>query len=142
MLVRVWKSLVLEGTTTVEKGIIRKRLVKEKIYVSRGISALVCDESEVEEKLAQAIEDLKANTRSWGINFEGWKICKDREILEKKYPFEDDEWLDRVTSDIPVIEYISEYPMEKVIKILNGVQFAQYCKENKLDEIIKIVIDK
>ena len=37
MLVRVWKSLVLEGTTTVEKGIIRKRLVKEKMYVSRGI---------------------------------------------------------------------------------------------------------
>lgn len=141
MLVRVWKSLVLEGTTTVEKGIIRKRLVKEKMYVSRGIN-LICDESEVEEKLAQAIEGLKANTKSWGINFEGWEICKDREILEKKYPFEDDRWLDKVTSDAPVIEYISEYPMEKVIKILNGAQFAQFCKENHLDEIIKISIDK
>lgn len=141
MLVRVWKSLVLEGTTTVEKGIIRKRLVKEKMYVSRGIN-LICDESEVEEKLAQAIEERKANTRHWGINFEGWEVCKDREVLEKKYPFEDDEWLDKVTSDAPVIEYISEYPMEKVIKILNGAQFAQFCKENHLDEIIKISIDK
>lgn len=141
MLVRFWKSLVLEGTTTVEKGIIRKRLVKEKTYVSRGIN-LICDESEVEEKLAQAIEELKANTRHWGINFEGWEICKDREILKKKYPFEDDRWLDKVTSDAPVIEYISEYPMEKVIKILNGAQFAQFCKENHLDEIIKISIDK
>lgn len=136
MLVRVWKGLVLKGYTTTEKGFIRKRMVREDIYLSCGISGLICDESEVEEKLAEAIEKKMKETRGWGNSFEGWtEICTDREILKKKYPYEDEYWLDSVTSEKPVIEYISEYPMEKILKILNGQQFAQFCKENNLSEI-------
>lgn len=135
MLVRVWKGLALEGTTYVEKGIFNKRLVKKNIYLSCGISGLICDESEVKEKLAAAIEEKLKTSKGWGVNFEGWKICTDRKALEKHYPFEDAEWFDTVMSDTPVIERISEYPMEKVLKILNGAQFAQFCKENNLSEI-------
>lgn len=137
MLVRVWKGLVLKGYTTMEKGFIRKKAVREDIYLSCGISGLICDESEVEEKLAEAIKQKMSETKGWGNNFEGWtEICTDCEVLKKRYPFEDEYWLECVTSDEPTVEYISEYPMEKILKILNGQQFAQFCKENNLSEII------
>ena len=56
MLVRVWKDFVLKGYTNKEKGVFKKKLVKEDIYVSTGITPIICDESEVKEKLAEAIE--------------------------------------------------------------------------------------
>ena len=137
MLVRVWKGFVLKGYTNKEKGVFKKKLVREDIYVSTGITPIICDESEVKERLAEAIEKKMKTTPGWGIGFEGWtEICKDKDTLTKKYPFEDEYWLECVTSDEPTIEYISEYPMEKILKILNGQQFAQFCKENNLSEII------
>lgn len=137
MLVRVWKGFVLKGYTNKEKGVFKKKLVREDIYVSTGITPIICDESEVKERLAEAIKKKMKTTPGWGIGFEGWtEVCKDKDTLTKKYPFEDEHWLEYVTSDEPTIEYISEYPMEKILKILNGQQFAQFCKENNLSEII------
>lgn len=136
MLVRVWKSIVLKGYTTVEKGFFKKRMVREDIYLSCGISGLICDETEVEEKLAEALQQKMKETEGWGINFEGWtELCTDRKILQKRYPYKDDYWFDCVTSGKPQIEYVSDYSMEKVLKVLNGQQFAQFCKENNLTEI-------
>jgi hypothetical protein len=138
MLVRVWNGFVLKGYTKKEKGVFKKRLVREEIYVATGITPFVCDESEIEEKLTEAIEKKMKTTPGWGIDFEGWtEICKDRKTLAKKYPYEEEYWLDCMTSEEPAsIEYISEYPMEKILKVLNGQQFAQFCKENNLSEII------
>ena len=43
MLVRVWKSFVLKGYTNKEKGVFKKRLVREDIYVSTGITTpIIC----------------------------------------------------------------------------------------------------
>lgn len=137
MLVRVWKGFVLKGYTNEEKGLFKKRLVRDDIYVSTGITPIICDESEVKEKLAEAIEKKMKTTPGWGIDFEGWtEICKDKDVLAKKYPYEDEHWFECMLSDEPIIEYISEYSMEKILRILNGQQFAQFCKENNLSEII------
>jgi GTPase Era involved in 16S rRNA processing len=109
--------------------------VIKKDYIKQGTTILYATS---DEKLAEAIEKKMKTTPGWGIDFEGWtEICKDRKTLAKKYPYEEEYWLDCMTSEEPAsIEYISEYPMEKVLKVLNGQQFAQFCKENNLSEII------
>ena len=131
MLVYFHKDFLMEGMTHFKKRkhlFAKAELIKHNIYVTTGVWG-ICDESEVEaevERLTQ--EQLKSG--GWGYNFECWhRVVPYLEAcdLAKKLNWDPDYHIP--TNELKT-EPINEWPMEKIIKELNGKQFAQFCREN------------
>lgn len=133
MLVYFHKVFVLEGENTQEYSkyvfgkIINKRC---KIYAFRSASGL-CDESEVNSLIELKTADKLANSPGWGKDFSGW---------QRVVPYDElpgiAESLGWEVRDLPAgkvtIEYIKDWPMEKILKTLTGEQFAKFLRENNL----------
>lgn len=77
MLVYAHKGITLIGYSYfAEKVSLFKSEVKRKeIRLNTGIN-VICDESEIEDKIAEAVQE-EMKQRGWGSNFEGWKDYKD-----------------------------------------------------------------
>ena len=133
MLVYFHKSFLMEGTTHFKE---RKHfwhkpeLVKHTIYLTTGIWG-ICDEGELEAEV-ERLTQKQLKSGGWGINFDCWhRVVPYLEAcdLAKKLKWDPDHPIP--TNEIKT-EYINEWPMEKIIKELNGKQFAQFCKENNI----------
>ena len=125
MLVKFHKGFIMEGITDkVEKKMFGRTEIERnvKIYVSTGVSG-ICDESEVEEKVAEAVAN-EMNSDGWGENFQGWKRLISAEEAKAIYDHEYTH-LNKITT-----EPINSWKMDRIIKELTGAQFAQFCKEN------------
>lgn len=133
MLVYFHKSFLMEGATYFKE---RKHfwqkpeLVKHNIYCNTGVWG-ICDEGELEAEVERRTrEQLKSG--GWGYKFQGWhrvvsylEACDLAKVLkwDKDYPIP--------TNEVRT-EPVNEWPMEKILKELNGKQFAQFCRENEI----------
>lgn len=132
MLIKYYKGFVMEGETTFKKRKhfwSRPREERTKIYVITGVTG-ICDESELASTLDKAIsKELKRG--GWGKDFSGWQRVVPNEEALKIY--QERGWIGISEKDDVSIEYIHNWPMEKVLKELTFEQFAQLCKENEID---------
>lgn len=134
MLVEYTKSFVMEGETTLKKRKhfwCKPREERTKIHLITFVTG-ICDESELTSAIDKAIsKELKKG--GWGEDFSGWqrvvpheealKICQERGWVGIRLS----------EKDHISIEYIHNWPMEKILKELTFEQFAQLCKENDID---------
>lgn len=103
----------------------RTKSIKRQIKGLRGVE-IICDESEVsniiEEKIKEILEKEKRKYNYSEISYR--KYCKANEFdyrngidysNEKEFKLE--------------VEYIRDWKMEKIMKELDGNQFAILCKE-------------
>ena len=129
MLVEFSKGFIMEGEASFlrrKKLFSKKELERTKIYRSAGISG-ICDESEVEAEVDRLIKK-QLNSRGWGDEFHGWqKILTYEESL---HVAELQDWDDNAFPKNKLrITYLDNWTVEKAAKILNGKQFAQYCRD-------------
>jgi hypothetical protein len=102
--------------------------VRHKIYVNTWVNG-ICDESEVEAEIERkTLEELK--TSGWGIHFSGWeRVVPYDEAVEI---YKERGWENQL-GDIPTgkvrLAYINEWKMDKILSVLTGEQFAQFCKD-------------
>lgn len=126
-LVMASQVFVMEGYAEIPKYAhwwSRAKYVRDITRLLTGVSA-ICDEVDVpaiiEEKIKQEMEEDKGF--SWHRNFEGWtsyrKYCK---------PGEFDDYPEGKNFELR-IDYIRDWKMEKIVKTLDGNQFAILCKE-------------
>ena len=133
MLVYFHKSFLMEGKTHFKE---RKHfwnkaeLVEHTIYLTTGVWG-ICDESEVEAEVERLTkENLK--TSGWGYHFKGWhRIVPYLEACDiaKKLKWDKDYHIP--TNEVRT-EPVNEWPMEKILKELNGKQFAKFCRDNNI----------
>lgn len=130
MLVYFYKSFVLEGENTQEysRHIWGKTVnQRRKIYAFRSARG-ICDESEVESSIEAKIQDCLENSPGWGKDFSGWQRVVPYDELPSIA-----ESLDWDVHDLPTdkvtIEYIKDWPMDKILKTLNGKQFITFLVE-------------
>ena len=133
MLVSFGKGFIMEGEASFKE---RKHFwdkpqeIIHKIYCTTGISG-ICDETELDaevERLTQ--EQLKSS--GWGHKFHGWqRVVPYDESVEI---YAEHGW---DTEYIPTCEvrlqYIRDWKMDKILKVLTGKQFLQFCKEIDLE---------
>lgn len=123
----VWAGqiFVLEGYTQLkekENLFTKPKNVRRQISLLTGVES-ICDETEVATVIEEKIKETMKKTNGWGENFEAWsslrKYCKPGEVDE--YPEGEEFELE--------IRYIRDWKMEKIMKKLDGNQFAILCKE-------------
>ncbi len=124
-LVVATQKFVMEGYTEVKE---RSHWWSKPKYVRKLINCItwetcICDDSEAEFILEQKIKEKIKNTNGWGRNFEGWTSY--RKFLK---PGESYDWPDGGECKMR-IDYIRDWKMEKIIKVLDANQFAKLCKE-------------
>ena len=133
MLVRFHKGFIMEGenTFTEKKHFWSKPVEKRrKIYCTTGVHG-ICDDSELEEKLKEGIEECLASS-GWGKDFSGWqRILTYEESLEIA---ERDGWYRGYSHrELPTTKVttrtLDDWTVERAAKELNGKQFAQYCRD-------------
>lgn len=128
MLVHFHKGITLEGETTVVK---RKHFwsrpeeFREKIYCHTAVSG-ICDDAEVNSEIDRLVSEQKTILHGWGKDFSGWQRTVDNNempaIAEKAG------WAN-VRINKLIIEPVSNWTMEEILKKLTGKQFAQFCKD-------------
>lgn len=119
MMVYATQSFILSGYTTVY---IKKKRFGKPIPERQKISLhswvhVICDESEVEEKIKEAVEEDKSLAKGWGLNFEGWS--------EVSYIIPDDSPNAGQRYEL-LIEYVKDMKMEKIMKRLTGEEFKRF----------------
>lgn len=128
MLVWFHKGIILEGENTVtdltKKSFWGKKVEKrQKIYCTTGVSG-ICDESEVEKEI-ERLTTWQLGSSGWGKDFSGWQRVVPYEEYEKI--IEEKGWSKNcLPKKDPKIEYIYNWKMEKILKELTGLQFAQF----------------
>jgi hypothetical protein len=102
---------------------------RHKIYCTTGISG-ICDITELDDMIERlTAEQLKSS--GWGKEFSGWQRVLTKEECLKIA--EELKWDDRCIPTYNVkVEYIKDWPMEKILQRLTGEQFVQFCKENEV----------
>lgn len=137
MLVHYRRGFVLKGYADfTERKFFKKVTSRHPIYISSGVSG-ICDEADVEAEVAKKIKLEMQDAACWGDNFSGWlEICTDASELGKAYPYSDDEFIRKMCLSETIVTPVKEWTMKKIIENLNGVQFAQFCKENDISGII------
>ena len=87
-------------------------------YCKTGVS-FICDEKDIEKEVVRHIEDyIKDNRRVVGYSFE---------IPAGRYP--DDESCANGYQFKRYVDYVKDMKMSKILDLLTGEQFAQFCKE-------------
>lgn len=133
MLVCFSKGFIMEGETGFKE---RKRFwskaeeIRHKIYCRTFVSG-ICDESELDTEIERKTQD-QLKTSGWGINFAGWhRVVPYEEALEI---YKENGWdIDDVPLGKVRTEYVNQWKMDKILKTLNGEQFAKLCREIDLD---------
>lgn len=122
MLVHVSQSFAM---TTLRKRKVRYGLFKycDEYYCDYCISWVnfVCDESEVDEQIAKHIKEKMAKEK----HYDGYTF----EIPPGRYQ---GQYANGYTFS-PKITYIKDMPMEKILNLLTGEQFARFLKETMGD---------
>lgn len=134
MLVYYHKGFTLKGYGDfIERKGFKKIVYRHPMYLSTGVNG-ICDEADVEAEVAKKVEAEMSRTDHWAdANFSGWtEICTDEAELRKAYPWSDNDFITKMHANETHIEYINKWPMKKILENLNGVQFAQFCKENDI----------
>ena len=133
MLVYFHKRFLMEGTThfKVRKHFWQKpEFVKHNIYCTTGIWG-ICDESEVEAEVERLTKE-NFKTSGWGYRFHGWhRVVPYIEACDLARTLKWDDDYSIPTNEVRT-EPINDWPMEKILKELNGKQFAQFCRENNV----------
>lgn len=112
------QSFVLSGYTTLTNKIFGKPVsARQKISLLTGVT-VVCDESEIEEKIKEAIEQSQ-QAKGWGSNFEGWSeisyiVPDGYENSGHKYELS--------------IRYVKDISMEEIVKRLTGEEFRKFVE--------------
>lgn len=124
-LVRASQSFIMVGSSEVK---VKKHwwskaeYQRQEIRLSTWVEA-ICDETEAAQIIEEKIKEEMKTSSGWGRNFTGWtsyrKYYNPGEIFE--YP-------DGRVCDLN-IQYIRDWKMERVVKELNGKQFAIFCQE-------------
>ena len=133
MLIYFHKSFLMEGSNTAKKKKhfwSRPEEVKQNIYCTTGVWG-ICDDSEVEAEVERLTKE-KLSSGGWGYKFEGWhRVVPYLEAcdLAKKLKWDSDY---RIPTNEIKTEPVNQWPMEKIIHELTGVQFAQFCRENEV----------
>ena len=133
MLICFSKGFTMEGETGFKE---RKHFwgkteeIRNKIYLNTFVSG-ICDESELDAEIERKTQE-KLKTSGWGINFVGWqRVVPYEEMLEI---YKEKGW---DIDDLPLgkvrTEYVNQWKMDKILKVLTGEQFAQLCREIDLD---------
>jgi hypothetical protein len=133
MLICFSKSFTMEGETIFKE---RKHFwnkaekVKHKIYCNTFVSG-ICDESELDAEIERKTQE-QLKTSGWGINFAGWhRVVPYEEMLEI---YKEKGWdIDGLHDGKVRTEYVNQWKMDKILKTLNGEQFAKLCREINLD---------
>lgn len=137
MLISYHRGFILKGYADfTERKFFKKVMKRSPIYFSTGICG-VCDDSELETEVAKKIDE-KMQSGGWGNNFSGWQeICTDEEELREAFAYtqESDDFYKRNCSESITVTPIKEWKMSRIIKELNGEQFAQFCRENGIAEL-------
>jgi|GEM_PF-6218474 len=124
MLVRAYQHFILVGYADVSKRKLFKKVIERKEIFHEDVVAVICDETEVTEKIACAIQTTKDHVYPSAIKFYGWHDCittNDRWEEVPKHVFRRD--LNKK------FEYIKDWRMETVSRLLTAEQYAQLSKE-------------
>ena len=132
MLVKFAQSAVFKMKINVEKKSFfgKTKKVTHTEYIKGCFASGICDESEVEHKVACALDKEAKNYEE--IGYYDVQLCTDIEELYKHYPYEESDILERCAKLTTSIIYLCTLKVADVLKMLDGKQFAQYCKENKI----------
>ena len=133
MLVYFYKRFIVEGENTQEysKYIWGKTInQRRKIYAFRSVKG-ICDESELDRLIDLKTADRLANSPGWGKDFSGWQRVVPYDELPVIAESLDWDVRDLPTGDI-TIEYVKDWPMDKILKTLTGEQFVKFLKENNI----------
>lgn len=123
-LVRASQSFVMEGFTHLkekEHWCSKAEYKRKKIRIISWVEA-ICDDSEAVAIIDKKIQDEMKGS-GWGKNFEGWTSYRKNFL-----PGELDSYPDGKEAKLN-LDYIRDWKMEKIIKELDGNQFAILCKE-------------
>lgn len=123
-LVQASQSFVLEGFSQFKekkhwwsKGEYKRKEIRLRCWVEA-----ICDDSEAEVIIEEKIRKSMKQS-GWGKDFEGWTSYR------KYYkPGELEDYPDGKVAELK-LDYIRNWKMEKVIKELDGNQFAVLCEE-------------
>ncbi len=129
MLVHFCKRILLEGEAvreSVKKPFKKSTKEVRKIGLPTTVKG-VCDESEVEYEVERLTKLALSNT-GYGEGFSGWKRVVPFEEWQSFY--EELNWTFEPLNDITIVEYISTWPMDKILKTLTGRQFITFLIEN------------
>ena len=129
MLVNFTQAAVFEMQINAQEGLFKKRTVTHTEYIRLFYARGVCDESEVNAKIQKGFAEVLAEYEKYG--YYDIKICTDVDILAKKYPYETKEEIKRFTEHKPKITYLKDMKMSKILELLTGEQFVQFCNETK-----------
>lgn len=138
MLVKYCLSAVFTGDYEVAKGLFKKITFIRKEYIRQQVCGGICDSTEVETKINEALPKVIEEITSWG--YSNVEVCTDACDIIKMFPYETKDWAQRKANLEPSIVYLSTLKVADVIKLVNGKQFAQYCKENEI--IFEKTLDK
>lgn len=135
MLVCFTKGFTMEGENSYKE---RKHFwskpqeVRHKIYCNTWVYG-ICDESEVESEIERKTQK-QLKTSGWGIKFSGWqRVVPYEEIVEIYKSHGWHEQLSELPSDTVRLDYINTWKMDKILAVLTGDQFLQFCKGTGLD---------
>lgn len=120
MLVRVHQGFIMIGYT---KEKIRRQLICRRIEVYDSVE-FICDEAEVEVLMPKKIKEHMEKSKGWGIDFEGWTSYT-TEVPKEHQKYD----LEGISKLVLKSEYVKDWKMDKILKKLSGVEFAQFCKE-------------
>lgn len=123
----VWarQEFVVQGYEEIKR---KKRFSKRTEYVKKPIKYLtsveaICDETRVNDIIEEKIKEELEEAKGWDNDFRGEvfyrKYCKPAEL----YSYPDGKEFEME------IEYIRDWKMKKIMKELDGNQFAILCKE-------------
>lgn len=89
----------------------------------------VCDERDVQQEILRRVEEYAKNDK----DFEDYSF----DIPAGRYP-DSDRYANGYHFE-PTITYVKDLKMSKILNLLTGEQFAQFCKEMKLGvgEVLK-----
>lgn len=137
MLVDFIQSAVFEMKIDVQEGFFKKRTVTHTEYIKLWIARGICDESEVDAKIQKGFAEIVTEYEKFG--YYDIKICTDVDVLAKKYPYEVRQEIERFAEHKPKITYLKDMKMSKILELLTGEQFVQFCKETKqsVEEAVK-----
>lgn len=136
MLVSFHKGFIMEGENTIteKKHFWSKPVEKRhKIYLTTCIHG-ICDDSELEESVAEGIKKCLAQS-GWGKDFSGWrKVLTYEESIDVG---KRDGWFKGMFGSTPeslpkcklTTKTLDNWTVERAAKELNGKQFAQYCRD-------------
>lgn len=127
-LVQIRQSFVMEGYSEIRK---RKHWWNKYEYERTLIICLtgicvICEipnEKDIHKIVEQKIQEEMQQSSGWGRNFEGWSSYRKYYKTGESYEYPDGKELELS------IEYVRDWKMEKILKELDGNQFAALCKE-------------